>query len=1368
MGKSKFDGNTEWYLGLDVGTNSVGWAATDTEYNVLKFNGNATWGIYLFDEAKTAAARRTNRTARRRLARKKQRIALLQEFFAGEISKVDPLFYTRLKESALWSEDRSTAGDTSLFVGGNLTDKIYNRDYPTIHHLIVELIENPEYHDPRLVYMACSYILSHRGHFLIDVNEDNIKDVIDFERIYLDFLSWFDSCDVNIPWSCSVDTFKNVLRMKSGVTAKEKSFYQDIMGGAKAKDVDNDEMMPISIKNLISFICGRKIKVADLFMNDDYKDIENASVSISSADFDDVIDALSTVIDDAEYDLLLKVKKLYDWSVLVDILQGETMISKAKIKTYEQHEKDLKFLKYIIRTYAPDKYNAVFRDCGKAKNYASYSYNCKNYHGKEIPADYKMATAEEFSKYILGVINPLESEIDYDYAEQFADMKDRLTINAFCPKQMTGDNRVIPYQLYYVELKAILENASHYLVFLNESDEYGTNKDKILSIMKFRIPYYVGPLNTHSEHAWMVRKSEGQIHPWNFDEKIDKDASEVEFIRRMTGKCSYIMGEDVLPKNSLLYAKFEVLNEINNIKVNDKKISVEAKQAIYENLFMKNRKVTVKKIRDYLCANGYMMVEDLLTGIDQTIKSSLKAYHDFRQYIVDGKLSENDVENIITRITLTTDRARLKKWLLSEYKLNDDDAKAISKLKYSDFGRLSNRLLTEVYDIDEETGKNKREENIIQMMWSTNENFMMLLSSDYGYAVAISKINQVYNEEHPRTLDERLKDMYISNSVKRPIMRTIEIAEELKGIFKCPPKKIFVEMARGASEEQKNKRTKSRRDQIKELYSNYDKNEVAELLSELESKTDDELKSEKLFLYFSQLGKCMYSGQSINISEIGNQKLYDVDHIWPQSKIKDDSFDNKVLVKSELNGLKGDKYPIAEDWRKKMYSFWKSLNERKLISDKKYERLTRNTKFTDEELAQFINRQLVETRQSTKAIAEILSERMPESKIVYVKAGLASNFRQEYKDTYNTLKCREVNDLHHAKDAYLNIVMGNIYDVKYTSNPLNFIKSGEIYSLNITPMLNHDIERNGVVAWRAKDDVWFDRVIKTIHKNNIRFVRYSYKQQGALFDLMPMRKGLGQVPRKKELEDINKYGGYNKQTVAGFYLISYDDKKSRVVSLVDVPLRMLNTINDENDVVKYCEENGYSNPKVLLNGRLIKVNSLWEIDGYRVYLSGKSGDSIWFKGGQQLVVSPEQEQYIKKIYNYSNRVTGAKVLPLITQYDGLSVKENINIYDLLLNKLTKTKFITFMSTAADTIVNNRDKFCCLSCENQVMALSNIVQLFDCSNSQGKDLTSIGGVKSSGIQKMSMKLSAKRFNDIRIIDQSSTGLFESKTPNLLTL
>ena len=34
-----------YYLGLDMGTNSVGWAVTDQQYNLLKAKGKDLWGI---------------------------------------------------------------------------------------------------------------------------------------------------------------------------------------------------------------------------------------------------------------------------------------------------------------------------------------------------------------------------------------------------------------------------------------------------------------------------------------------------------------------------------------------------------------------------------------------------------------------------------------------------------------------------------------------------------------------------------------------------------------------------------------------------------------------------------------------------------------------------------------------------------------------------------------------------------------------------------------------------------------------------------------------------------------------------------------------------------------------------------------------------------------------------------------------------------------------------------------------------------------------------------------------------------------------------------------------------------------------------
>lgn len=96
-----------YYLGLDIGTNSVGWAVTDDEYNLCKFKKKDMWGIRLFENGKTAAERRSQRTARRRTDRRKQRIDLLQMLFAEEMAKIDNTFFIRLNESRLHTEDKS-------------------------------------------------------------------------------------------------------------------------------------------------------------------------------------------------------------------------------------------------------------------------------------------------------------------------------------------------------------------------------------------------------------------------------------------------------------------------------------------------------------------------------------------------------------------------------------------------------------------------------------------------------------------------------------------------------------------------------------------------------------------------------------------------------------------------------------------------------------------------------------------------------------------------------------------------------------------------------------------------------------------------------------------------------------------------------------------------------------------------------------------------------------------------------------------------------------------------------------------------------------------------------------------------------------
>lgn len=38
----------KYYLGLDIGTNSVGWAVTDPSYRLERFHKKDMWGIRLF------------------------------------------------------------------------------------------------------------------------------------------------------------------------------------------------------------------------------------------------------------------------------------------------------------------------------------------------------------------------------------------------------------------------------------------------------------------------------------------------------------------------------------------------------------------------------------------------------------------------------------------------------------------------------------------------------------------------------------------------------------------------------------------------------------------------------------------------------------------------------------------------------------------------------------------------------------------------------------------------------------------------------------------------------------------------------------------------------------------------------------------------------------------------------------------------------------------------------------------------------------------------------------------------------------------------------------------------------------------------
>lgn len=1305
-----------YYLGLDLGTDSIGWAVTDEQYNIPKFKGNSMWGIRLLESGETAVERRTFRGARRRLDRSKFRQSCLEMLFNKEISKKDVAFFQRIKDSAFYDGDKSVDGKFSLFNDFDYNDRDYHIDYPTVYHLRKELVENDSEHDVRLVYLAISHIIKNRGHFLFDSDILGSGGNSNFSEIWEELNSYIhDNFDSSGLYCSNIKEVENILKNSSFTATKKKDSL--IREFCLNKKVNAFEIA------IVSLLSGATAKACDLFNTEEYNDTEAKSITFKGG-YDDKASVYESVYGE-NFELVEKIKAIYDWAVLADILNGKKYISFAKVDAYNKHSNDLKLLKEYVKAYVPEKYNFVFNEnSDKVSNYLAYSG-----YSKKQPV-MKKCSQELFCEFLRKQLpkEPME--------EKYQQMYNEIASDSFMPKAVTKDNSVIPMQVNREELKAILKNAQNYLPFLSETDAYGkTVSEKIIDIFNFRVPYYVGPLNSHSDNSWVVRIDE-KIYPWNFEKVVDVDKSAEKFIENLTSKCTYLPKEDVIPKNSLLYSAYMVLNELNNLKIDGEAISVELKQSIYKDLFEKRNKVTFSALKKYLASNGYKDVE--ISGIDGDFKGNLKSFKDFELF----DLPYSDKEEIIKAITIFgDDKKLLKNRLKKKYgdKISNDDIVKISKLKYSGWGRLSKKVLTGINAVLPPTGENT---DIIHALWETNDNLMQLLSGNYDFKKNIEKENGVVEFT---SLKREVENLYVSPKIKRPIYQAMQIIEEIVKIQGCVPKKVFLEVARFEGEK---KRTVSRKQRLLDLYKCC-KNEEKELYEQLCDTDENELRRDSLYLYYTQFGRCMYTGKPISIDEIYNRNIYDIDHIFPQSKIKDDSIDNRVLVLKTANEIKGNIYPISSDVKNKMAPFWKILLSKDLISKKKYDRLTRNTPLTDDELFSFVARQLVETRQSTKAVAQLLKKRYPDTDVEYIKAGLVSDFRRDF----DMLKSRDVNDFHHAKDAYLNIVVGNVYTVKAKQSYfISNIQNGK-WSMNRM----FDYSTKG--AWVAENGESLKTVKSTMAKNNIRFTRYSFKQSGGLFDQMPLKKGLGQIPRKKNM-DIDKYGGYNRPSSAYFAFVEYIDRKG-------------NSVRSFEPVDLYIEKEYRDNPEVFMAKRLgvnevkiiipcVKYNALICIDGFRMHISSKSGggSQLVCKPAVQLVINQKQEKYVKKISNYLAKCTELRKEKEITSFDEITAGDNLDLFDALTYKMTNTVFKAKFDKIGNTLLNKREDFINLSLYCQCYTLMQLINILHANVLSG-DLTAIGEAKKSGITTISNKIQSG-YKSAKLINQSITGLFEQET------
>ncbi|MBZ2087349.1 type II CRISPR RNA-guided endonuclease Cas9 [Streptococcus oralis] len=1257
-------------IGLDIGTNSVGWAVITDDYKVpskkMKVLGNTDKhfikknliGALLFDEGTTAEARRLKRTARRRYTRRKNRLRYLQEIFAEEMSKVDSSFFHRLDDSFLIPEDKR--GSKYPIFATLAEEKEYHKQFPTIYHLRKHLADSKEKADLRLIYLALAHMIKYRGHFLYEEAFD-IKNN-DTQKIFNEFTSIYDN------------TFEGSSLSEQSVQV-EAIFTDKISKSAKRERVLKlfpDEKSTGLFSEFLKLIVGNQADFKKHFNLE-----EKAPLQFSKDTCDEDLENLLGQIGDDFADLFLVAKKLYDAILLSGILTVTDLSTKAPlsasmIERYENHQKDLAALKQFIKNNLPEKYVEVFSDQSK-DGYTGYI------EGK--------TTQESFYKYIKNLLSKFEG-VDY--------FLEKIEREDFLRKQRTFDNGSIPHQIHLQEMNAILRRQEEHYPFLKK------NREKIEKILTFRIPYYVGPLaRGKRDFAWLTRNSDEAIRPWNFEEIVDKAISAEDFINKMTNYDLYLPEEKVLPKHSLLYETFAVYNELTKVKfiaeglTRYQFLDKKQKKDIFYTFFKAEdkRKVTEKDIIHYLhTVDGYDGIE--LKGMEKQFNASLSTYHDLLKIIKDKEFmddpkNEEILENIVHTLTIFEDRKMIKQRLAQYNSLFDEKViKALTRRHYTGWGKLSAKLINGI--CNKQTGK-----TILDYLINddyNNRNFMQLINDDrLSFKEIIQKAQVVGKTDD---LKQVVQELPGSPAIKKGILQSIKIVDELVKVMGHAPESIVIEMARENQTTARGKKNSQQRykrieDSLKILASGLDSNILKE------NPTDNnQLQNDRLFLYYLQNGKDMYTGEALDINQLSS---YDIDHIIPQAFIKDDSLDNRILTKSKENRGKSDNVPSLEVVQKRK-AFWQQLLDSKLISERKFNNLTKDERggLDERDKVGFIKRQLVETRQITKHVAQILdvrfntevnekNQKIRTVKIITLKSNLVSNFRKEFR----LYKVREINDYHHAHDAYLNAVVakailkkypklepefvyGNYqkYDLKryisrskdpkeiekatekyfFYSNLLNFFKE-EVHYADGTIVKRENIEYSkdtGEIAWnKEKDFATIKKVlsypqVNIVKKTEIQTHGLDRGKPKGLFNSNPSPKPSegskeNLVPIKQGL-DPRKYGGYagisNSYAILVKAIIEKGAKKQQKTILEFQGISILDKINFENNKENYLLEKGYI--KILSTITLPKY-SLFEFpDGTRRRLASilstnnKRGE---IHKGNELVIP---EKYTTLLYHAKN------------------------------------------------------------------------------------------------------------------------------------
>lgn len=580
-----------------------------------------------------------------------------------------------------------------------------------------------------------------------------------------------------------------------------------------------------------------------------------------------------------------------------------------------------------------------------------------------------------------------------------------------------GHENVFETRRYVEELEQILKTQAKYY---EEIDDEFINQ--LIEIIKSKREYFDGPGSEKSRTDYGRFKTNG--------ETLDN------LFEILIGKCSIFPNEIRCPRASYKAQLFNFLNDLNNIKINNNKLTKEQKEQIYK-IVIESKTVNMMKIISKVTKTEERLIEGYRKSPEG--KPEFHRFEIYKKFVKQlekkemdtSKISNEDYNEISYVLTLETSKARKRKVLLEKVPhLGEEIIEAICEIDSSDFKgwhSLSYKAIDEILDD----------------LWNTSKEQHTLFLEHH----LVKPNKDIY--EGKKNIPTYFIDEEVMNPIaRRSIRQSINIINTIRARY-GELDSIIIEMAREF--------TTDLREIEKEQQRNFEKKREAAALTEPYGYTYNSIPGELLTmlqLWLDQEGRCIYSHKVIGINDlINNYAMFQIDHIIPKSISFDDGYNNKVLCYKEENQKKGKRTPyyyLSNTEGNISYQEYKdyiiNLNQKVLINNRKKELLLFEKDITKYEVRQgFINRNLQDTRYSTKQVLNILQDYMRankiNTKIFTVKGAYTSKIRSAWKIKKDRLYYK-----HHAIDAL----------IIAASNHIKFYPNNSFYQ-GIYNALNRDI-----------------------------------------------------------------------------------------------------------------------------------------------------------------------------------------------------------------------------------------------------------------------------------------------------------------------